>query len=366
VKLFKLSLLWTLIISGLMPQIVVNAEDSSKPKTYKYLYPINSGEGGWGVLDVNSKWAIPPDKKIGLMYHFNEGLTFYGEEDELGGTMMGIIDENGNKLTEPRYMAGYSFHDGLAIVLYPSGERYFVDRNGKEVYGPFLQNNAKDFNEGLAAVYVESKRKWGYIDTSGKIVIQPIYDAVDSFSEGLACAKVKGKWGYIDKTGKFVITPRFKMIAHPFSEGFASFQEGTPKDLDNVKFGVIDKTGKVVVKPTFEFIEEFHNGIVLAKNSKGVLGFINKQGKYVITLKQKFAFGGFNSGLLAVGVPHELEWKYGFVNSKGEMVLKPQFDEVVPFDNNGIAMVRIGKKVGYIRTDGSYLWKPTPTFYLVY
>ena len=54
--------------------------------------------------------------------------------------------------------------------------------------------------------------KWGYIDKTGEMVINPQFDcpphfnadAVE-FSEGLAPIKISDKWGYTDKTGEMVI-----------------------------------------------------------------------------------------------------------------------------------------------------------------
>ena len=50
-------------------------------------------------------------------------------------------------------------------------------------------------------------RKYGYIDKSGKVVIEPQFDYVRDFSEGLAVVEKDGKWGVIDKNGKVVIEP---------------------------------------------------------------------------------------------------------------------------------------------------------------
>jgi hypothetical protein len=50
-----------------------------------------------------------------------------------------------------------------------------------------------------------------YIDKTGKIVIQPKFDAAEDFSSGLAQVRIgdweTGKYGYIDKTGKYVWKP---------------------------------------------------------------------------------------------------------------------------------------------------------------
>ena len=75
-------------------------------------------------------------------------------------------------------------------------------------------------------------KKYGFIDKSGKVVIEPQFDIESewdkvyrsrsgAFSEGLVLVKKDGKWGFIDKNGKVVIEPQFDEVNN-FSEGFAS------------------------------------------------------------------------------------------------------------------------------------------------
>lgn len=90
--------------------------------------------------------------------------------------------------------------------------------------------------------------KYGYIDKTGKIVINPQFDdGAGSFSEGLASVEIGDKWGFIDKTGKYVINPRF-FYACSFSEGLAWVKIGDWKT--GYKTGYIDKTGKYIWEPT--------------------------------------------------------------------------------------------------------------------
>jgi hypothetical protein len=63
------------------------------------------------------------------------------------------------------------------------------------------------FSETLARIKIGDK--WGYIDKTGKFVINPQFDFARDFSEGLAAVKIGGKCGYINKTGKIVIKPQF-------------------------------------------------------------------------------------------------------------------------------------------------------------
>lgn len=100
---------------------------------------------------------------------------------------------------------------------------------------------AKPFREGLSAVaksslpppsdpnkYSEWRRarktfKWGYIDKSGKLVIDYQFSDADVFSEGMAAVVPQTEentmtWGYVDKKGVVVIKP------HTITHG--DFQKG--------------------------------------------------------------------------------------------------------------------------------------------
>jgi hypothetical protein len=42
--------------------------------------------------------------------------------------------------------------------------------------------------------------------------VQPKYEDAQSFSNGFAAVKDKGKWGYVDKTGTVVIDPKYTRV----------------------------------------------------------------------------------------------------------------------------------------------------------
>ena len=60
------------------------------------------------------------------------------------------------------------------------------------------------FQDGLAAEI--SGSKYGFIDTSGEMVIEPKFDHVvfPGFNSGLANVMIDSISGYIDKSGRFV------------------------------------------------------------------------------------------------------------------------------------------------------------------
>ncbi|WP_368123615.1 WG repeat-containing protein [Bacteroides cellulosilyticus] len=80
--------------------------------------------------------------------------------------------------------------------------------------------------------------KYGFIDKSGKFVIEPQFEFADDFSEGLAIVTINDEYGFIDKSGKFVIEPQFE-YASKFSDGISRVE-------NNGKEFKIDTNGNVV------------------------------------------------------------------------------------------------------------------------
>ena len=115
----------------------------------------------------------------------------------------------------------------VMVQIYVPGNENF-DKNGNMVIDTnYVSING--FHEGLAFVWKDypwrNEAHPVCIDKKGNIVIEELPKVggeIDHlfFSEGLACIKVNDKYGYIDKTGKFVIEPQFD-FAQNFSDGLA-------------------------------------------------------------------------------------------------------------------------------------------------
>ncbi|WP_246798412.1 WG repeat-containing protein [Rhizobium leguminosarum] len=73
---------------------------------------------------------------------------------------------------------------------------------------------ALPFSEGLAAV--RSEGKFGYINSSGDMVIAPMFDLARAFRKGHAEVVAGDKAGIIDRTGKLVLPPNYAR-AIPFA-----------------------------------------------------------------------------------------------------------------------------------------------------
>ena len=149
-----------------------------------------SGEDYWGLLKPDNEWFLDPGD------------------------------------TKWQKAKGYS-EDLLNVQV--GDKTQYVDRKGKvQIEGEWLQS--KPFSEGLAAVYVGGEKvkesagglgltrtrirngKWGFIDKTGKMVIEPQFDEVDSFYNGQAAVAINHLWAFIDNTGKQRFEPKYRSL----------------------------------------------------------------------------------------------------------------------------------------------------------
>lgn len=218
-----------------------------------------------------------------------------------------------------------------------------------------------DENNRLTLFPFITKGKYGFINTQGKIIVDPNFDDVNNFNEGFAAVQKDGKWGYINNKGHLAITPQYYTTHgnRNFSEGLACVCIG---DISGAKCGYIDKSGKIVIPLQYAISGVFSEGLawVGIDNKKG---FINTDGVLVIQTKFK-RVQSFSGGLAAVCLP-EGEWgysKWGFINTTGEFVIEPQFDDVSSF-KEGYAQVEKGERQFYINKNGKAIIYPPSSFY---
>ena len=303
----------------------------------------------------------------------------------------GFIDESGNvkfMLPEEVYTT-FAFSEGLAVagkrVPNTHGRWGFIDETGKYVIdAKFVM--VRPFSEGLAAaVFKENENSYmtvGYIDQTGRVVIPPQFSGEGGvsqrgFSQGLAAVKVykdrREQWGYIDKSGKFVIEPQFA-TAFPFSEGRAMVGIAEPAWSIDYKWGFIDAEGRWIAKPQYKSANAFSEGLAPVQ-VKDKVGFIDLQGQNAI--QPQFAPDGtggcvqfgrlgasrFSEGLAAVqlkGTMWGREW--GFIDRHGSWVIQPAFACAAPF-SEGLALIGVREvqgawRYGYIDKTGAVVIKP--------
>lgn len=240
--------------------------------------------GLMGFLDTTGKEILPFQyRKAGA---FSEGLAGVS----LDGKKMGFINTQGQWVIQPQYdwgvTAQYEFTNG-AVVVYKKAPKEITNPLNKqtttiqmpqsavintrnEMIVPFGKYEDIDsFREGLARVEVKVPsegtfdngkmdlgRRFGFIDTRGKLIIPTQYYDAASFREGLANVAIKDKYGFIDKQGNTVIPFEYDNILHSyFINGYAPMMKTKKKGNFSCAYGVIDKNNREIISFKYDLIQ---------------------------------------------------------------------------------------------------------------
>ena len=164
--------------------------------------------------------------------------------------------------------------------------------------------------------------------------------SLTSFSEGLAVTEQEGKYGFVDRDGRTVIPFRYDW-ADAFDEGLALVRQ-------NDLFGLIDKTGREVLAPVYEDIRwRSSNGVIPACGENGAWRLYDREGNVISPNAFDFIFD-FSCGLASV----RRENKYGYIDSRGEVVIPLIYDEAYTFSEEGLATAVKNGSTFMIDTEG--------------
>ena len=190
------------------------------------------------------------------------------------------------------------------------------EKSDKEIFEEVLNDprvNSKEVGEreGIKYFQVMENGKTGFRDLNEKIVIKPIYDNAEMFSEGLSTVQIGNKYGLIDETGKYVLPLSDMEYLGSVHNGLASFRA-------NDKYGFIGTSGQEKIKPQFDWVDDFSEGLCVVRNDKGKHGYIDTTGKLVINYQFDYA-NKFENGQAKVQVNN----LWGAIDKTGKFIVQP-------------------------------------------
>ena len=221
--------------------------------------------------------------------------------------------------------------------------------------------------------------KWGYIDSSGEVKIQPQFTDAHYFSEGLAKVSVAGKTeedrklektydGFIGPDGRFVIPPKpaagVEKIDDFWGYSYSDFHDGLARVHINDATGMsgfIDRTGKLAIFPRLGSSYDFREGLAFADTKRYLVdskepdqsGFIDKTGTFVIANDRASFSSGFTEGLAAISMyPGDGSIGAALIDRNGEYVIPPGRYTAIDEPVAGIMRVVKNGKSGLIDRHG--------------
>lgn len=285
----------------------------------------------WGYINTTGKEVIPC--KYAKTFDFSEGLAMVASKDS-PNNKYGFINYKGELVIPELY--GYNLQDwngnkfSEGLIALRSGFNYGIINRKNEIFLPFNYSRISNFSEGIAVV---SDGNDMYLFNHKKEMNRSSYKYVDEFSEGLApvCTNyvssgmhLDGKDGFIDRTGKTIINPLYE-VAAPFKEGLAAVKYKAEESGKRNLWGFIDKNARQVIPPQYDLVTDFSEGLSLVSKpdlQKGYGGnvlFIDKTGKTIINLPNtKFSDNTvFRNGFAMV---ENIDGSFNLIDKTGKMI----------------------------------------------
>lgn len=245
-----------------------------------------------------------------------------------------IIGPNGKRVTTYEYdSVGYNANN--IIPIKKNGKWFLLNLE------TYLEANLTfnfDFKVESVGLYnedmfsVSDGKKYYFSDLSYELLYGP-YEYAGSFNSGVAPVKKDGKWSIINKEGKVVAGPYSDIVVD--DRGVCSTGGRCFVKKDG-KYIMISLDGKRVGDASFDEAKLFlsADGYAAVRNGK-TWSFVDVDGKF-LDIKEKYQdANSFSCGLSAVKV----KGKYGYITTKGEWAIKPEYEQARPFNKSGYAMV---------------------------
>ncbi|MEI6754067.1 MAG: WG repeat-containing protein [Paludibacter sp.] len=230
----------------------------------------------------------------------------------------------------------------------------------------FKFDEVGDFHAGMAKVKLD--KKWGFVNEQGLVVIDCQYEDAGDFHQGRAMLKSKGKWGFIDKRGNVRVSFMFDEVSN-FSHGVAKVTQFKKhfyinkcgNQISSLKFGregrfhLLFRLYEIITKKKKQSVQIYKNtynyrvssiskdGYRWATIDESHFGYINEKGNLKIKMQYDKAFD-FNEKRARV----ELNGKIGFINRKNKRVIPIEYDTAAIQFKNGLLRVSKHEKHGFV------------------
>ena len=179
-----------------------------------------------GFFDASGEIVIPAIYDFATRFH--DGISFYSNGKNILDCKSGILTKTGEKIEIGDFYWPLGLEDDTKDMLYA------------------MRSNKRS---GISNV----NGKYGFVDKTGKIVLEPQFDKISWFKNGMQRVDIGFLAGFVNKSGEYVIPAQYNQATSFNEYGYAVVSKYG--EYGRLLDGIIDKSGNVVAPVIFEDIE---------------------------------------------------------------------------------------------------------------
>ena len=248
----------------------------------------------------------------------------------------GVMNSAGEWIFEPNYQyISPVSSDGFAVFTSDTGT-VLMNMNG--VIEGYVRSNASEFRaygDGLIPAHT-SQNKWSYYDVEGDKKTLGDYEEASSFAGGIAAVKQNGKWKLIDCQGNVVCDTVFDDIKL-YEDGSYTYRGGMVASV-NGSYNLYSAKGELETEWSASDADVYLGGWVAFCDATGKWGYVDTKGNITVPPEYDEA-KSFCTGVGAV----EKEGRWGYIDETSQVVIPCQFRFAGYMSNGGVAFVGDGE-----------------------
>lgn len=310
---------------------------------YEYGVAIAKKEDGYGLIDTKGKWIVAPKyHKISPFNKYKIAIAHVAPDKQV---LMNIKAEH---ISIHQFEHIGEFSEGFALVKHHDKFGY-IDTTGVLII-PALYDEAFVFSNGVAKVKINTETKskiktYSFINTKGEMLIKDIkYEHIENFSNELLLVHTKNNSFFVNKLGAVALELPNEDLK--IESGFSEEKAIVYHKWTNRMF-YIDKDGDKLYGKTFEKCFPFHNGVAIVKND-GKYGLLSEAGILLIDFKYD-DIEAFKNQFSEIS----LVQKYGILDLKGKMLLDTEAERISVYKK--IFRIDKGNSIKYMFKSGMWL-----------
>lgn len=369
--------------------------------------PIKTNDKQWAFWDGNqTTWKMGNLQNLGSL---NDGLAKY----KLYGKY-GFLNDNGIKVVQPIFTQVGDFEKGFSWVKNRKGKMAVINKELK-IITPYKYKKINNYDN--AQQVIVKKMRYGLLNSNGKSILPCHFKSISTiqcgrriahkgntlivldekgkvvkklknvkkaspYSDGL-CKVLKGRnYGYLDTNGNWALQPVYKSCT--------DFNDGVALVGPVISRYIINRYGDTMCQSPIKARHAFSQGVTIATNySNGLQYYVSTLGinEFELNYFNIKPFQGSN-----VSIVNQRDYNFGMVHSTGievfrpimpyigepkdnkckvtmhvkSEVVRPNGEVIVPLGYMDLTSIEthkiikvngIGSSFGYLRFDGSWLYK---------